>query len=95
MNIERSLKLLVESGKVYFGVDQAKKAAKTKEAKMIVVSKNCPEEAFSGKKYKNVPVYHFKGTSTELGAACGKPFAISALTVIDAGESDILDAGKE
>ena len=95
MNIERSLKLLVESGKVYFGVDQAKKAAVKGEAKMIVVSKNCPEDAFSEKKYRNVPIYHFKGTSTELGAACGKPFAVSALTVVDEGESDILEAGKE
>ncbi len=95
MNIERSLKLLVESGKVYFGVEQTVKAAGKKEAKMIIVSKNCPEEAFTEKKYHGVPIYHFKGTSTELGAACGKPFAVSALAVVDAGESDILNAGKE
>lgn len=95
MNIERSLKLLVETGKVYYGVEQAKKAVKSKEAKMIVAASNCPESAFAENAYKKVPIKHFAGTGIELGAACGKPFAVSALTVIDAGDSDILKSGKE
>lgn len=95
MNIERSLKVLVETGKVHYGVEQAKKAAEMRKAKMIIVSENCPEEAFMEKKYMSVPIYHFKGRSSELGAACGKPFTVSAVTVLDAGESDILEAGKE
>jgi ribosomal protein L30E len=33
--------------------------------------------------------------ASDLGAACGKPFSVSALAVLDAGESDILEAGKE
>lgn len=95
MDIERNLKLLVETGKVYYGIDQAKKAVKNKEAKLIIAASNCPEEAFRGKTYKKVPVYHFKGTNLELGAASGKPFTISVLTVVDPGESNVLALGKE
>jgi large subunit ribosomal protein L30e len=94
MNIERSLKLLIETGKVYFGVEQAKRAVKNGEAKLLIVASNCPEEAFEEKTYKKVPILHFKGTNVELGAASGKPFPISVVTVVDPGDSDIL-SGKE
>ncbi len=95
MNIDRSLKVLVETGKVYYGIEQAKKAADSGEAKLIIATSNCPEEVFREKKYGKIPIYHFKGNNSELGAACGKPFAVSVLTVVDAGESDILELGKE
>lgn len=94
MNIERSLKLLMETGKVYLGVEQAKKAVENGEAKLLIVASNCPEEAFREKTYKKVPILHFKGTNVELGAAAGKPFTVSVITVVDPGESDIL-SGKE
>ena len=94
MNIERSLKLLMETGKVYLGVEQAKKAVKNGEAKLLIVTSNCPEEAFREKTYKKVPILHFKGTNVELGAASGKPFTVSVITVVDPGESDIM-SGKE
>ncbi len=94
MNIERSLKLLMETGKVYLGVEQAKKAVENGEAKLLIVASNCPEEAFREKTYKKVPILHFKGTNVELGAASGKPFTVSVITVVDPGESDIM-SGKE
>ena len=95
MNIERSLKVLVETGKVHYGIEQAKRAADKGTAKMIIAASNCIEERFNDKKYGNIRIYHFKGTASDLGAACGKPFGVSALAVLDAGESDILKAGKE
>jgi large subunit ribosomal protein L30e len=39
-------------------------------------------------------VYKFPGTSLELGAACGKPFAVSVLTVLAPGESSIMSLLK-
>ena len=35
-------------------------------------------------------VYTFEGSSVQLGKACGKPFMVSALAVVNPGESDIL-----
>jgi large subunit ribosomal protein L30e len=35
-------------------------------------------------------VYHFQGGNNELGTACGKLFRVGVLTILDAGDSDIL-----
>jgi large subunit ribosomal protein L30e len=37
-----------------------------------------------------VPVYEFPGLSVDLGPICGKPFIVSALTVLEPGDSDIM-----
>ena len=37
-------------------------------------------------------VHHYNGDNTALGTACGKLFNCSVLTIIDAGDSDILTA---
>jgi large subunit ribosomal protein L30e len=34
----------------------------------------------------------YSGSNIELGSACGKPFPISALAIVSAGESNILSA---
>jgi len=34
----------------------------------------------------------YPGDNLELGAACGKPFAVSSLVILDQGSSDILSA---
>ncbi|MCI4318454.1 MAG: ribosomal L7Ae/L30e/S12e/Gadd45 family protein, partial [Thermoplasmata archaeon] len=61
------------------------------KAKLLIVSKTCPERPLTDeRKYDKIPIYHYDGTAVELGAACGKPFPISALAVIDPGSSAIL-----
>jgi large subunit ribosomal protein L30e len=37
-----------------------------------------------------IPVSVYKGSSLDLGAVCGKPFEVSALTVKEPGDSNIL-----
>lgn len=37
----------------------------------------------------------FKGNSLELGALCGKPYAVNVMAVIEPGSSNILNTGKE
>ena len=88
MDLNRALRAVTRTGKVYFGVDQAKRAIEKKEAKLIVLAKNCPDTYL--KEQDEVKIAQFKGSNVELGAACGKPFSISVLTVLDAGESQIL-----
>ena len=38
----------------------------------------------------SVPVKIYEGSAVELGSACGKPFSISYITVVDEGKSDLL-----
>jgi large subunit ribosomal protein L30e len=37
-------------------------------------------------------VHHYSGDNTELGTACGKLFNASVVSVLDAGDSDILSS---
>ncbi len=88
MDLNRALRSATKTGKLLFGADQAKKAIETKEAKLIILANNSPDPVL--KEQSKVPSMDFPGTNMELGAACGKPFAISVVTVLDPGESQIL-----
>ncbi len=35
-------------------------------------------------------VHHFSGNNVDLGTACGKLYRVSALSIIDPGDSDII-----
>jgi len=88
IDIGRALKTAVTTGKVVFGVQQTEKAVKSGEAKMVVISANCPSEFLRATTV--VPVRTFEGTNMELGALAGKPFSVSAVAIIDKGTSNIL-----
>lgn len=92
MDMNRSLRQVVQTGEVHFGVRQAKKAIKSRKAQLIVVPENIPEATLEElRTISKVPLVRFDGSNFELGTVCGKPFSVSALTVIEAGDSDILD----
>lgn len=88
MDINKELRLAISTGKVYFGLEQTRKAIEAKKAKLVIVSSNCPDKRL--KRMRKVKVYKFNGTNPELGAACGKPFSISVLTILDPGQSNVL-----
>ncbi|MFO8109890.1 MAG: 50S ribosomal protein L30e [Thermoplasmata archaeon] len=90
MDINREIRLAVNTGKTVFGVKESKEAASSEKARLVIVSNKCPETEFKGDQFQGVPIYHYKGNNKNLGTAAGKPFSISALTVIKAGESNIL-----
>ncbi len=90
IDIGRALRTAITTGTVKFGIEQTKKAIEAGEAKLVIVSSNCPEE--SVKRAEGVRVIEFAGNNMELGAACGKPFSISALAILDPGDSNILSA---
>ena len=89
IDIARALKSASVTGTVRFGRAETRKSVEGGEAKLVVLSSNCPskDEFMSGGSTKAV---EFPGTNVELGAACGKPFAISVLAVVAPGDSNIL-----
>ena len=89
MDLNKNLRTVTKTGKVLFGISQARQAIREKKGKLIVMASNCPVPEL--KKQKAVPVVEFSGTNRELGAACGKPFAVSVVTVLEAGDSQILN----
>ena len=88
IDVPRALKIAVDTGKVRFGTRSVRITAKAGRARLIVVASNCPDD-LSGLGAK---MFAFQGTNSELGAACGKPFSVSALAVLDPGDSNILSA---
>ncbi len=95
MDVAQSIRLAVDSGKVELGTKKALKFSLVGGVKLIVVAKNCPEneELKVNCQSSKVPVLDFAGNGVELGAVCGKPFSVSALSVVSEGNSDILKAG--
>lgn len=91
MDFESSLRRAIKTGNVLSGQKSTKECIENKTAKMVVVAENCPEEFvayLSGK--SDTFIYTYDGSSVMLGKACGRPHMVSALAVVDAGESDIL-----
>lgn len=93
--IDKALGIAIRSGKVLFGSNVAIKSALTGRAKMIVIASNCSQEIHKKIeqycKLSNIPLLVYPGSSLDLGSACGKPFMISALTIRDPGDSNILE----
>ncbi len=96
MDLGKAIRIAVDTGKVALGADGTLKRAMHGDAKLVILSSNCPAERKMDlehySKLSNVPVVEFIGSSVELGVACGKPFPVSAMSVIDEGNSDILKA---
>ena len=88
IDIGKALKAAISTGKVEFGTAQTEKAVKNKSAQLVIVSENCPSTFLVENTDVKVRVY--KGNNMELGAACGVPYSVAALAVIDKGTSNIL-----
>jgi len=99
INIDKALASAVKTGKVSFGSNLALQNAKTGKAKMIVLAANCPKEIKEQIEYfgqlSKVPVIAYKGSSMDLAEVCNKLFIISALSIRETGDSDILKLTEE
>ena len=95
MDFNTSLRRAIKTGNVILGQNETKESIDAKKAQLVVVAQNCPKEFIdylSGK--EDVKAHTFPGSGVQLGRACGKPFMVSALAVIEAGESDILSLSR-
>lgn len=91
-DISKVLRTTISTGKVLIGTKQTLDAVKNGKAQVVVVSSNCQGKTLS--EIKGVPVVKYPGSMVDLGVACGKPFSIAAMAVIEPGESDILSFGS-
>jgi large subunit ribosomal protein L30e len=96
IDVDKAIAAAVKTGKVSFGTNAAVQSAKTGKAKMIILAANCPkdikEDIEHYSKLSRIPVILYKGASMDLAEVCHKPFIISALTIKETGDSDILKA---
>ena len=91
MDFNASLRRAIKTGDVLLGQNKTETCIESGKAQMVVVAANCPAGFLQTLKTKEgLFVYTFDGSSVALGKACGKPFMVSALAIVDPGESDLL-----
>jgi large subunit ribosomal protein L30e len=91
MDFNASLRRAIKTGNIILGQHNTQKSIKEGKAQIVVVAQNCPEKFRTQlKSNQNLFIHTFEGSSVALGKACGKPFMVSTLAVVDPGESDIL-----
>ena len=92
------MKAALRTGVVKLGAKETIKLLKLGKAKAAIVARNAPPEIRRDVLYyarlSGIPVYVYPGTSKELGTLCAKPFVVSALAIVDEGDSKIVDAIK-
>ncbi|MDI6883543.1 MAG: 50S ribosomal protein L30e [Hadesarchaea archaeon] len=97
MELSKEIGQAVSTGKVAMGAARSIKTLKRGQAKLVIAASNCEPNLLADIKHyaalANVPVHIFDGTSQELGLACGKPFLVSILAVVESGSSNILSIG--
>lgn len=99
IDFERVIKSANKSGKMFFGSKKAMEAAKNGRALALIAASNCPPRIVNQIQHyahlSNVPVHTYPSTSADLGMACGKPFAVSVVTIRDLVEPELLKMVKE
>jgi large subunit ribosomal protein L30e len=95
INIERALRSSIRTGKVVLGSNLTLEAGAGGKAKLVISAIDCPEEVAKDLMRGEAPVYSYPGRGTDLGSACGKPFSVAALAVIEPGDSEIMALLRE
>ncbi|NLB00437.1 MAG: 50S ribosomal protein L30e [Methanomicrobiales archaeon] len=94
MDFNASLRKAVKTGTVFLGRNKTLESIEEGKAKLVVVARNSPESVKTMVNETDIPVYVYDGSSVQLGKACGRPYVVSALVVIEPGESDILNVAR-
>ena len=93
-NINSKLALVMKSGKYVLGYKSTLRALRSGDAKLILLSNNCPVVRKAEIEYYAVlakaKVVFYQGNNTALGTACGRYHRCSTLAILEAGDSDIL-----
>ena len=97
----KELNVAVKTGKTLLGMKSVIRELSLGELKLIVIANNAPKKVVDQISLlnacladKQVPIFKSKNSSWDLGAACGKPFWISTVGILDEGDSSILKANS-
>jgi len=94
IDVDKAIAAAVKTGKVSFGAGSAVQSAQSGKARLIILAANAPKNVRENIEYysklSKVPLIIYKGSSLDLAATCGKPFTVSALSIREPGDSEIL-----
>lgn len=92
MELQRELKTAISSGKLLFGQNQTIDACDRGQAKLVILAANCPQHWIDElhARHPDIAKHRVAVVNRELGVACAKPFSVSAICVVEPGNSDLL-----
>ena len=94
IDVDKAISAAVKTGKVSFGASSAVQSAQTGRAKLVILAANTPKNVREDVEYycklSKVPLIIYKGSSLDLAATCSRPFTVSALSIREPGDSEIL-----
>ncbi len=89
------IRLAVDSGETAIGVRSVIRSIRSDSAKLVIIASKNKESNRSNvehlAKVSGIRTYEYNGTPADLGTLCGKPFSVSMLSIISAGNSKILE----
>lgn len=95
MDIDRGIRVAVDTGDVTLGSEKSIQSLKLGKGQLVIVAANSPKDIIEDVEYysglSEIPFYTYEGTSVELGSVCGKPFTVATLIINDPGDSTILE----
>ena len=95
INVDRALRSSIRTGNVMLGSNRTIEAGIGGQAKLIVYAVDCPADVRMQLDSIDVPAYGYQGMGKDLGSACGKPFSVAALAIIEPGDSEIMALQRE
>lgn len=94
-DIKEKLSTVINTGKIDYGFKKAVKNIYTGEPRLIIISNNTPPQMRDRIVYlsrlNDTPLIKVKQNSVDLASICGRQHSVSVLTVLDEGESQILE----
>merc|ERR1719453_2108623 len=98
-SINSCLQLVIKSGKYCLGYKTTLKSLRKGKAKLVIISDNIPYLRRTEIEYYamlgRVGIHHYEGSNNDLGTACGKFFQAGCLSIIDSGDSDIVNSHEK
>ena len=67
MDLNKALRLAIDTGDVHLGSKQASRAVDSESAKLIILASNCPKGTVDFVKGGKIPVHSFSGNNSVLG----------------------------
>jgi large subunit ribosomal protein L30e len=93
-DVTKAIQIVTKTGKTILGARESIKAIKHGDVKLVILAANTPStirnDIFHYAKLSGVPIMEYEGSSLDLGFICGKPFLVSAVSIQEPGDSDIL-----
>jgi len=94
LDFEKAIEDAVQTGEVKIGSNETIETLENETAELVITANNCPIEIDQQITQlaieKEIKVIELNTSNYELGALCGRPHSVAALSIVDPGKSRIL-----